>query len=267
MKLSASFALMSDLRAAIGVATLPTLKAIWLTPSLIIHPAALSRIFMAAVWAAFAAPTDEGARATKRKLISPHAKGTVLDIGAGLGHSIDYLDRNMVKVYIALEPNVLMHAAIRTRAGAAGFKETDRNLLILQCGAEDTAAIHKKIDGAGLQVDTMLSIMTFCSIPDAQCTIERLVSDVLAPGGQLLCYEHVLSPRADVAWWQHFWTPLWRIAFGGCCLNRPTHLWIEALEDKDGKSVWNQREVWGKDGEPDEHLFWHRVCRFVKCSN
>jgi hypothetical protein len=82
MKLSAAFGLISDLRAAFHVATLPTLKAICREPSLLLRPSSLSRTFMAAVWAAFAAPTDEGARPAKRRLI-PHATGAVLDIGAG----------------------------------------------------------------------------------------------------------------------------------------------------------------------------------------
>ncbi|KAJ7634141.1 S-adenosyl-L-methionine-dependent methyltransferase [Mycena polygramma] len=271
MKLSAAFGLVSDLRAAFGVATVPTLKAIANRPSLVLRPTLLSRTFMAAVWAAFAAPTDEGARPAKLTLI-PHATGAVLDIGAGHGHSIGYFDRKAVTAYIALEPNALMHDAIRARAEAAGFCEADGTLLILKgCGAEDTAAIRAQLDGAGLRVDTMLSIMTLCSIPDPQRTLDRLVREVLAPGGRLLFYEHVLSPRADVAWWQRFWTPLWRLAFDGCSLDRPTHLWIDAMKDEgpggENIDMWSQRQVWGKVGEPDEHLFWHRVGNFVKHSD
>jgi hypothetical protein len=266
MKLSASLGLTSDLRAAFCVATLPTLKAICREPSLIIRPTALSRTFMAVVWDVFAAPTDKSARPTKLALISPHARGAVLDIGAGHGHSVDYFDRRTVTAYIALEPNARMHPAIRTRATKAGFKEADGTLLIIGGGAEDTLGIRKQIDGAGLQVDTMLSILTLCSVPDPQTTIARLVSDLLVPGGQLLFYEHVLSPRADVAWWQRFWSPVWRTVFDGCCLERPTHLWIEELQNQDGETMWSEQEVWGKEGEPEEHLFWHRCGRFVRRS-
>lgn len=79
MKLSAAFGLISDLRAAIGVATLPTLKAVYREPSLVLRPTSVSRIFMAAVWNAFAGPTDEGARAPKLTLI-PHATGVSLPL-------------------------------------------------------------------------------------------------------------------------------------------------------------------------------------------
>jgi hypothetical protein len=159
----------------------------------------------------------------------------------------------MVTNYIALEPNGLMHAQLRDRANAAGFTEGDGSLLILEtCGAENTTDIMDQLGDHKLQVDTMVSIMTLCCIPDPERTLGRLVRDVLKPGGQLLFYEHVLSPRPDVAWWQRFWTPIWRIAFDGCCLDRPTHLWIEAMQDtgENGKpvSMWSHREIWGKEG-------------------
>jgi hypothetical protein len=37
-------------------------------------------------------------------------------------------------------------------------------------------------------------------------------------------------------------------------------------EGPDGQSMnmWSQREVWGKEGEPEEHLFWHRLGKFIK---
>lgn len=76
----------------------------------------------------------------------------------------------------------------------------------------------------------------------------------------MLFYEHVLSEKKDVVWWQRFWTPLWGIVFDGCRLDRPSHKWIEDV------GGWMQGEggIWGKEGETEEHLFWHRVGRLVK---
>ena len=93
---------------------------------------------------------------------------------------------------------------------------------------------------------------------DPQQTLDALVKEVLKPGGTLLFYEHVLSPREDVAWWQRFWAPLWVHIMDGCRIDRPTHVWIEKMD------VWAEGRVWGKADEPEEHLFWHRVGRFVK---
>ncbi|KAF8201112.1 hypothetical protein K438DRAFT_1582223, partial [Mycena galopus ATCC 62051] len=135
-----------------------------------------------------------------------------------------YLDRTTVTSYIALEPNELMHPAIRARAKAAGFRDEDV-LILWGCGAEDPTTIPSQLDGAGLQVNTMLSILTIRSIPDPPETLSLRRS---------LCF-------------------------------------TAAMEDEgpDGQPInmWSKREVWGKEDEPEEHLFWHRVGEFVKHSD
>lgn len=175
----------------------------------------------------------------------------------GHGHTVQYLVRDKVTKYIALEPNQLMHPAIRKLAAAHGFTEEASTLLIIPCGAENTTSILAAI-GSLHAVDTIVSILSLCSIPDAERTLHGLVSEVLKPGGTLLFYEHVLSPLSDVAWWQRFWTPVWKYAFDGCCLDRPTHVWIRKMD------AWASGEVWGLEDEPEEHLFWHRIGKFVK---
>ncbi|KAJ7186846.1 hypothetical protein C8R46DRAFT_936015 [Mycena filopes] len=243
------------------------LRAIYASPSLLFNFTALSRISMATVWLPFGEGSDMLAKADKTALITPNATGVVLDIGSGHGYTANYLDRTKVTQYIALEPNILMHASIRQRAEAAGFSETDGSLLILACGAQDTASILSSLRPGKLEVDTIISILSLCTVPDPQRTLRTLVSAVLAAGGgQLLFYEHVLSPRADVAWWQRFWAPVWRRALDGCSLDRPTHLWVEELKDGDGEgeSVWAEGRVWKTLDFPEEHLFCRRVGRFVK---
>jgi len=182
----------------------------------------------------------------------------------GHGHTIKYLRPDKVTKYIALEPNELMHPQIRTQANAAGFTESAGTLLILPYGAEDTHQFSS-LDGIPQPIDTLISILTLCTVPRPERTLRALVADVLKPGGQLLFYEHVLSPREDVAWWQRFWTPVWTLAFDGCRLDRPTHLWVEkmGLGAREG-GIWREGESWGKDGEDEENLFWHRAGRFVK---
>ncbi|OSD00414.1 hypothetical protein PYCCODRAFT_1479292 [Trametes coccinea BRFM310] len=257
MKLSAAFSLLADLRFAIRAAFVPTLSAIFKSPLLLIRPSELSRIFMSHVWTVFGNGVDENARPVKQSLIPGNAYGVVLDLGAGHGHTLFYLDHSKVTKYVALEPNQLMHGEIRTLAASKGYTEDTGNLLILPYGAEEISLITSALGGRHT-VDTIISILTICSIPEPERTMAALVDEVLRPGGTLLLYEHVLSPRPDVAWWQRFWTPLWARAFDGCRLDRPTHLWIANMD------VWAEKEVWTKEGEPEEHLFWHQVGRFVK---
>jgi hypothetical protein len=286
MKLSNALTPLTDLRYAIGASLWPTILDIYKSPSLFFRPAALSRIIMAHVWVLYGNPTDEGGRPTKEGLITPNAYGTVLDIGAGMsgftskssfgyqpsspghGHTAKYLDRRKVTKYLALEPNILMYPHIRTSAMDAGFSEEDGTLVILSCGAEDVSSILEVLGATQPPVDTIVSVMTLCSVPSPKRTIRNLVRDVLKPGGQLLFYEHVLSPREDVAWWQRVWAPIWAIPFDGCRLDRPVHSWIDGvtLAEDDGveTSAWSERRLWGKEGEIEENLWWHQVGKFVK---
>jgi SAM-dependent methyltransferase len=175
----------------------------------------------------------------------------------GHGHTLHYLDHKRVTKYIALEPNALMHPHIRSLANSLGYSESAGSLQILSCGAEEITSwipVHS--------VDTMISILTLCTVSDLQKTVNELVL-ALKPGGTFLFYEHVLSPRADVRWWQKFWTPMWSVVFDGCRLDRATDKVVRELGS--GEGVWEEEQTWGKVGENvEECLFWHQVGKFVK---
>ena len=175
-----------------------------------------------------------------------------------------YLDPTKVTKYVALEPNVHMHPEIRARAASQGFTEEAGTLVVLPYGAEETALIVSALGGAPA-ADTLVAILTLCTIPQPEAALAGLVGQVLKPGGTLVFYEHVLSPREDVAWWQRFWAPVWRVPFDGCRLDQPTHLWLaEAGDDGKGESLWVLQETWNREGEPEDTLFWHQAGRFVK---
>ena len=164
-----------------------------------------------------------------------------------------------------------MHNHIRAKANEAGFHESDGTLIILSFGAEDTQSILSSISKDHHHpIDTILSVLTLCSIPDPQRTISKLIRDVLKPGGQLLYYEHVLSPRPDVAWWQHFWAPLWACAFDGCRMNRPSDVWIRDLKigggggGGEGSDAWLEWKIYDFPDEDEETMFPHRTGKFVK---
>jgi hypothetical protein len=176
------------------------------------------------------------------------------------------LDRTKVTRYIALEPSFSLHDGIRKTANEAGYTESDGSLIILSCGADDTLAILTALDNT--PVDTIISVLVACSVPSAEKVFHKLMRDVLCPGGQFLYYEHVLSPREDVAWWQKFWTPLWATFFDGCRLDVPSYLWFQNMHDRDAEgqevSMWKDGHRWGKPGEDEENLWWHQAGRYVK---
>ena len=173
----------------------------------------------------------------------------------GHGHTLKYLDKSKVTRYIALEPNALLHDKIREAAHEAGFPPSDVD--ILGYGAEQIDDITRLLGGPH-RVDTIISVLTLCCVPDGKETIKRLCTDVLKPrGGQLLFYEHVLCDDRDVAFWQRIWTPLWQLVLG-CRLDRPTHKWIDELD------VWNIRELSGKPNQPSQTWWWCQVGRYVR---
>lgn len=177
----------------------------------------------------------------------------------GNGHTANYLDPTKVTRYIALEPNVHMHAELRKRANAAGFTEADGTFLLLSFGAQDIDSICAA-GGGTQQIDTIVSILTLCSVPDPIKTIYALLEKGLKPGGSLLFHEHVRNTREDVAWWQGFWNPVWGMFFGGCKMNRPTDVWINKWPGWEERSVFTPE----REAEEPERFFCHRVGQYVK---
>ncbi len=197
-----------------------------------------------------------------------------------------------------------MHGTLRKKAREAGFVEEEGTFLLVGLPAEDVAGVIRALDdwataykeqhrralsmspGGQMQVDTLVSILTLCSIPSPTRTLRALVRDVLAPGGQLLFFEHVRSPRADVAWWQDALAPVWRHFFDGCVIGldgvgvireagwaRPDCVLSSFSGDGEeaerearvwGEDGWASMEVWVKDGEEEESMFWHQAGRCVK---
>jgi len=166
-----------------------------------------------------------------------------------------------------------MHSKIREKAAVAGFHESDSSLLILSCGAEDISIIQSAIatlpggtdsSSGKPTVDVILSALTLCSIPNPQDTVTRLAEIILKPGGTFLIFEHVLSHRSDVAWWQHFWAPIWSFFFDGCQLDRPSDAIMRDLKMSNGQSAWKECKEWSPQEEGDEALFWHSFGVFVK---
>lgn len=137
MKLSKALSPLEDLRLAIGFGLIPTVKAVLRNPTLLFRPVMLSRVFMKQIWTPFGEGIDKSSRADKVKIMQ-HAYGKVLDIGAGEcmrviatfstsntrvghGHAVNYLEKARASAYIAVEPNELMHAEIRTRGESAYY--------------------------------------------------------------------------------------------------------------------------------------------------
>ncbi|CAG7851388.1 SubName: Full=Uncharacterized protein {ECO:0000313/EMBL:CCA75222.1} [Serendipita indica DSM 11827] len=241
------FAVLLDLFYILKAAIPPTISATFRQPSLLVHPRRLQDVFFQNVWAFMGDGVDAAGAETKHALL-PAACGVVLEIGAGHGHSCKYLDTTRVTRYIALEPSIEMHKHIPANAVKAGFEPAQ--IQMISCSAEETEKILEALGGE--QVDTLVSILGLCGIPDVKKSVAVLTDKVLKLGGVFLFYEHVRCDSSPtLAWWQAVWTPICEPILG-CRLDKPTHHIIDALD------IWEDRKLEGKVPEEPPNLFWHR---------
>lgn len=179
-----------------------------------------------------------------------------------------YLDKSKVTKYLALEPNEGMHQQLRVAAHNAGFLEEDGTFILLPFGAEDIGRMGTELKAHDIHpggIDTIISILSFCSVPNAKVSVPTLINRYLVTGsaegegegGKLMFFEHVRSKKEDVKWWQDAWIPVWKIFLGGCLVGQPTDDWIDAMDG------WKVKERKGQEGE-EESLFPHSIGYYVR---
>ena len=83
VNLSAIWDIMFHLWLAVTTGLKPNVYAICNELGLLLRPAKISRVFMAALWENFGPALDQNRRAEKERLIRPHASSVIIDVGAG----------------------------------------------------------------------------------------------------------------------------------------------------------------------------------------
>ncbi|GGA77916.1 methyltransferase [Edaphobacter acidisoli] len=157
---------------------------------------------------------NPGPIAEIRRRVVPLATGDVLEIGAGSGVNFAHYDTSRVNKVYALEPNRGM------------LRRAEEQRRRVQVEIEFLDLPGERIPLADESVDTVVSTLTFCTIPGVVEAI-RGIRRVLRPGGRLIFFEHGLSPDAEVERWQRRLDRVWGCAFGGCHLTRDMPLLIE----------------------------------------
>lgn len=151
----------------------------------------------------------------QRRLVVPHARGRVLEVGFGSGLNLPHYDRSRVDWIWALEPSPQMRALAQPRVAASGL---DVRMLDLP-GEALPLPDHS--------VDTVVVTFTLCTIADAASAL-RQMRRVLCTDGQLLFCEHGAAPDAGVRRWQDRLDGIWGRMAGGCHLNREMEPLIES---------------------------------------
>lgn len=160
------------------------------------------------------------------KLMS-RARGTVLELGPGIGSQSKHFHPEQIDHVYGAEPNAYLHDQLRETSHAAGI----RNYTVLPAGAQPSALLpalktaglldqNGRIPQEGI-FDTIVTIKSLCSAPpdELEDTI-KIVQRLLKPGGEFVFFEHVHSHDDHVTAVLVYITNLiWPWLMGGCRLD------------------------------------------------
>jgi ubiquinone/menaquinone biosynthesis C-methylase UbiE len=150
----------------------------------------------------------------KRARVLGHARGQVLEIGAGTGFNIAHYPPAVDEVVLT-EPS----PAMRVRAGRRA-QELDRRVRVIEASAE-------RLPFEDGEFDTVVSTLVLCTVGDQERALSE-IRRVLKPGGSFLFLEHVRSDDPRRARWQDRLERPWGMMAMGCHPNRATLERIEA---------------------------------------
>jgi ubiquinone/menaquinone biosynthesis C-methylase UbiE len=158
------------------------------------------------IYDAFIALGEQRGMAARRAALLADADGTVLEIGAGTGANLPAYPP--VDRLVLTEPAATMRGILARRVARDGSDAT-----VLDAGAE-------ALPVATASVDTVVSTMVLCTVPDVDRALAEVVR-VLKPGGRLLFIEHVHSPAGSrLRRWQDRLAEPWAAFAMGCRCDR-----------------------------------------------
>lgn len=97
-----------DIIEVIRLSAFAIIRAIFADPSLLLRPRDIRRLVMAEAWKSFGPGIDGNSKEVKQKLITPHARGVVLDIGAGESvHRPVSLGESLLSIVLLLTDHAL----------------------------------------------------------------------------------------------------------------------------------------------------------------
>jgi ubiquinone/menaquinone biosynthesis C-methylase UbiE len=150
---------------------------------------------------------DRAGFAQRRRRLLAEAEGVVVEIGAGTGLSFRHYPAGLQVV--ATEPDPHMLKAARKAA-----RKADARVTLQQAPAE-------ALPLGDASVDTVVSILVLCSVPDQAAALAE-AKRILRPGGRLLLLEHVRATDPALARRQDRSERRQMRFAGGCHPNRDT---------------------------------------------
>ncbi|MCF8146719.1 MAG: class I SAM-dependent methyltransferase [Deltaproteobacteria bacterium] len=151
----------------------------------------------------------------RRRLLS-HARGRVVEIGAGAAQNMAFLPET-VHPYFPTDPSPVMVSKAKQRLLRRRSYKSDAQVI---------RAAAERMPIKDETADTVISFLVLCSVQDPSAALSE-IHRLLRPEGRFLFFEHVLAARTSTIRWQNRITPLWKRIGGGCHLNRKTSDYIE----------------------------------------
>jgi SAM-dependent methyltransferase len=152
--------------------------------------------------------------APHRDSVLQHARGRVLEIGAGVGFNISHYPA-------AVEEIVL------TEPGAGLLRRAERRTAEIGRPVRAVRAFAEELPLEDESFDTVVSTLVLCSVRDQDAALAE-IRRVLKPDGEFLFIEHVRADDERLARWQDRLERPWRVVAMGCHPNRATLERIEA---------------------------------------
>lgn len=144
--------------------------------------------------------------ARHRRALLASAHGNILEIGFGTGLNLPYYPEGVRKL-TTVDPNAGMHTLARRQIEKSGIVVDQRVLSGERLPFDDGS------------FDRVVSTFTLCSIAGVDQAMGEAYR-VLKPGGQFLFFEHGLSPKPSIQWWQRRLNWLEMRLADGCRLDR-----------------------------------------------
>jgi SAM-dependent methyltransferase len=162
----------------------------------------------AAIYEPLMQATENGGNTERRAAVLAHARGTVVELGAGTGLNLPHYPTDIELVLTEPEPPM-------TRRLLERLQQSGRQARVLQAPAE-------RIPLPDGSADTVVSTLVLCTVRDLDATLSE-IRRLLRPGGRLLFIEHVAAePGTRLRHWQDRLERPWRRLAHGCHTNRDT---------------------------------------------
>jgi SAM-dependent methyltransferase len=155
-----------------------------------------------------------GLRERRRRLLM-HARGTVLEIGAGTGLNLEHYPSGLDALLLT-EPSEPMARRLEARLRRSG-----RRGRVERAGAE-------ALPVATGSVDTVVATLVLCTVPDPGAALAE-IRRVLRPDGRLLFIEHVRADSTRRSRWQRRLARPWAAFAEGCRCDQDTLELIERV--------------------------------------